>query len=115
PSVGGAWHVAPLLSRALLGALLLGLSSAASAQVAPTPSSSTSSPSAATPPGEDETIELTPFNVNADRDVGYVATSSLAGSRLNTELKDTAAAISVLTSEFLSDIGATSLTEALEW
>lgn len=65
--------------------------------------------------GEGETIELSPFLVSADKDVGYVATNTLAGSRMNTELRDTAATIGVLTSEFLADVGATSLTEALEW
>ncbi|MDO8543288.1 MAG: TonB-dependent receptor [Opitutaceae bacterium] len=64
---------------------------------------------------EDTPVELSPFVTNADRDVGYVANSSLAGSRLNTSLKDTAASLSVMTAEFLSDIGATNLSEALEW
>ena len=58
---------------------------------------------------------MTPFEVDAEEDVGYVANASLAGSRMNTALRDTAASISVLTSEFLSDVGATNLTEALKW
>ena len=62
-----------------------------------------------------ETVELTPFVINEDQDTGYVATASLAGSRLNTSLRDTAASLSVLTSEFISDIGATSLEEAMAW
>src|SRR5690606_34381617 len=33
----------------------------------------------------------------------------------NTDLKDTAASISVLTSEFMQDIGATSLADAMKW
>lgn len=60
-------------------------------------------------------IELSPFEVNTDRDVGYVAASSLAGGRADTELKYTPAAISVMTSEFLDDIGATNLRDSLEW
>src|SRR6186713_3223285 len=51
-----------------------------------------------------ETIELTPFVIREDQDTGYVATSSLAGSRLNTSLRDTAASLSVLTKEFMDDI-----------
>jgi outer membrane receptor protein involved in Fe transport len=63
----------------------------------------------------DETLTLSPFSVSADRDVGYIASGSLAGSRLNTELKDTAASLSVLTKEFMEDIGATSFADALAW
>ena len=74
-----------------------------------------SRPAASTTPAPDETVELSPFTVNADSDVGYVATSSLAGSRLNTNLKDTAASLSVLTKEFMDDIGATSVADAMAW
>ncbi|MGH7956225.1 MAG: TonB-dependent receptor plug domain-containing protein, partial [Opitutaceae bacterium] len=62
-----------------------------------------------------DTVTLSPFTVTADADVGYAASSTLAGSRFNTPLKDTAASISVLTAEFISDIGATNLTEALQY
>ncbi len=65
--------------------------------------------------GKTEAIELGPFVVNVDSDVGYVANSSLAGSRLNTPLRDTGASISVLTAEFIADIGAIDLPEALQW
>jgi iron complex outermembrane recepter protein len=63
----------------------------------------------------DETpaIELSPFTVNSSADVGYLANNTLAGSRLNTSLKDTAASISVMTEEFLSDIGAFSVNDAM--
>ena len=61
----------------------------------------------------DEVLTLTPFSVTADADTGYIARDSLAGSRLNTSLKDTAASLSVMTKEFLEDIGATTLEEAM--
>ncbi len=54
---------------------------------------------------EDEVFELSPFEIDASQDSGYRATNTLAGSRLNTQLKDVAASISVLTSEFMEDIG----------
>jgi outer membrane receptor protein involved in Fe transport len=60
-----------------------------------------------------ETVVLSPFNVNADEDVGYQAANTTAGSRLNTSLKDTAAAISPFTKEFLDDIGAITLTDLM--
>jgi iron complex outermembrane receptor protein len=63
----------------------------------------------------DEVLELTPFAVTGDRDVGYIAGDSLAGSRLNTSLKDTAASLTILTKEFLEDIGATNVADAMAW
>lgn len=62
---------------------------------------------------DDDVVELSPFVVETSRDVGYLAQNTLAGSRLNTSLKDTGAAISVLTKEFLSDIGATNMKDVI--
>lgn len=61
---------------------------------------------------EEKAIELSPFEVTTDQDVGYLAANSLAGSRLNSSLKDIAASISVFTEEFIADIGAVSFEEA---
>jgi iron complex outermembrane recepter protein len=60
-------------------------------------------------------VELSPFVVDDTKDVGYLATNTLAGSRFNTALKDTPATVSVMTSEFLSDIGATQIEEAMQY
>jgi outer membrane receptor protein involved in Fe transport len=63
---------------------------------------------------EEETIvELSPFEVLSTQDKGYAATSSLAGSRLNTDLRDVASAITVVTAEFLKDTGSTNLRDVL--
>lgn len=66
------------------------------------------------PPAE-AAVVLSPFEVNSSKDVGYVATSSLAGGRTEMSLKQTAAAISVFTREFLDDIGGESLTSVAMW
>ena len=58
---------------------------------------------------QDEVVELSPFTVNTSRDVGYVAENTLAGSRLNAQLRDTASSVSVFTKEFLDDLGVTDL------
>ncbi len=58
---------------------------------------------------------LSAFVVNESEDVGYAAASTLAGSRLNTNLKDLAAPISVFTKELLDDLGATTVNQALEF
>ncbi|MGH8017875.1 MAG: TonB-dependent receptor plug domain-containing protein, partial [Opitutaceae bacterium] len=64
---------------------------------------------------EGDTVELSPFTIEAASDIGYTATSSLAGSRLRTDLKDIAAQVDVMTPEFLGDIAATNLTEAVAY
>lgn len=61
----------------------------------------------ATNPPEEPATELSPFVVNADQDTGYTATSTLAGTRLRSDLKDLGASISVVTPELLSDLAAT--------
>lgn len=66
-------------------------------------------------PAADEALVLSPFEVNTSKDEGFVATSALAGGRLNTPLKDTPVAYSVLTSEFLEAFNVTDLTEAVQW
>lgn len=64
---------------------------------------------------KDEAIELNPFVVNSARDVGYLAGSSLSGSRLATNLKDLAAPSTAFTQEFMQDIGITDTTALSEY
>ncbi len=59
----------------------------------------------------DEAIKLSPFTITATEDRGYLATSTLAGSRTKTLLKDVAAQISVFTPELMSDLSLTNLEE----
>ncbi|MBI5692608.1 MAG: TonB-dependent receptor [Verrucomicrobia bacterium] len=67
------------------------------------------------PVASDEAIELSPFVVTTDQDVGYLAANTAAGSRLNTALIDTPASISELTKEFLADINANNTMDAVEF
>lgn len=61
---------------------------------------------------EDEEIyELSPFEVDSRGDSGYMATHTLAGTRLNTSLKDVASSVSVFTEQFIEDLGAESIEE----
>jgi iron complex outermembrane recepter protein len=108
---------APGISRRAARPLLLGwivasLGVLASLQAADR-GAETSVPSIAVPPKE--VVELSPFVVNTDRDVGYQAENTLAGSRLNTSLRDTAGSITVFTREFLDDIAATDISEVLRY
>lgn len=66
----------------------------------------------ATPP-KSETIQLSPFEVLSEKDTGYRANGTLAGTRLRTDLKDVAASVSVITKDFMNDLGATNLAELL--
>ncbi len=76
-------------------------------------SSSTTAP--ASGKAEPAPVVLSPFTVSSDRDSGYQAGNTLAGSRLNTKLSETPASVSVFTEEFLKDLGATGLAQVLEY
>jgi len=64
---------------------------------------------------KDDVIELSPFEVSAESDNGYTAATTLAGNRLNTELRDIGNAVTVINSQFLKDIGATSNETLLQY
>ena len=61
----------------------------------------------------DETFELSPFEVDGSGDQGYLAANSLAGSRLNTSLKDIPSVVDVYTREIIDDMAATDLQDML--
>ncbi|HEX2855454.1 MAG TPA: TonB-dependent receptor plug domain-containing protein [Opitutaceae bacterium] len=56
-------------------------------------------------------LVLTPFEVNASGDRGYLATSTLSGTRLNSKLEDLAASISVVTKQQLTDTASTDIND----
>lgn len=64
---------------------------------------------------KDDTVELSPFVVASTSELGYQATSTLAGTRLNTSLKDVGAAVSVYTAEFLADINVSKIEDILTY
>src|SRR5688572_12207857 len=57
--------------------------------------------SSAAAPAEDKAIELSPFQVSAESDRGYLASNTLAGTRMNSRLEDLANSISVVTRQQL--------------
>jgi hypothetical protein len=78
-------------------------------------STSVSNSPAAPAAQADEIIELSPFTVDASKDKGYRAENTLAGSRLNTALRDTAAPVSVFTEEFLQDLAITNIDDLMDY
>jgi outer membrane receptor protein involved in Fe transport len=66
-------------------------------------------------PVKDDVVQLSPFEVAVDKDTGYRASGTLAGTRLRTELRDVAASISVVTKDFMQDIGANNLEDLLPY
>lgn len=94
----------PKTRSALLGGLLAVITGSDRLSAQTTPASDRK---------EDGIVVLSPFSVSSDRDNGYQATSTLAGTRLNTPIKDLAASISIYTKAFLDDIGATSSNDLL--
>ena len=74
---------------------------------APTPKPASASPA--------NVVTLSPFEVSETQDNGYAGQDTLSGSRLRTNLRDVAAAISPMTAEFLRDIAATSVEGAMEY
>lgn len=63
----------------------------------------------------DETVKLSPFVVNTDKDTGFSVASALAGGRLVTDLKDTPIAYSVVNRDLIDALGLTDLNQAANW
>jgi outer membrane receptor protein involved in Fe transport len=110
-----------------IGMLFFGsiLAASLSAQTVATPTANTQTPppaaaqvtptTVASGTEEEQVVKLSPFEVSTTRNIGYQATDTLAGTRIRTDLKDVGASISVLTKEFLNDIGATDSASMLEY
>ncbi len=101
--------MAPTSSSYLVrvGALSLALPLVLAAQSTPT--------SAAGKSASEDVVALSPFSVQADSINGYTASQTLSGTRLRSEARDVGAAMTILTPEFLDDIGATDITSAFDF
>ncbi len=74
--------------------------------VAPVPVSTTSS---------EKAIELSPFTVSTTKDVGYFAENTLAGSRINTNLADLAASVTVVTKQQMEDTASLDINDIFKY
>lgn len=72
-------------------------------------------PSEAPAKSDESPIVLSPFEVTSQKDTGYQASETLAGTRIRTDLKDVGGALSVYTKDFMKDIGATDIGTLLQY
>ena len=63
----------------------------------------------------EEPITLSAFEVSAIEDTGYAPSESLSGTKVRTNLREIPMNIQVVTAEFIEDIGAFDLQEALAY
>lgn len=59
---------------------------------------------AAAPAADDEVVKLSPFTVSTEKDNGYRASNSIAGTRTNTPIKDIPINIQVFTKDLAEDL-----------
>jgi outer membrane receptor protein involved in Fe transport len=95
-----AYLLLPLLS-------LLAGTSAFAQQAAPAPAASAGE--------QEDTIVLTPFQVDASKDTGYYAENTLAGSRLNTKVSDLGSSISVITKQQIDDTASVDINDVFRY
>lgn len=72
-------------------------------------------PKEATPPAAEQVLELEPFEVVTTSNRGYGATTVSGATRTNVKLEDLPQTITVVNDQFLKDIAAFSLDEALAY
>lgn len=63
----------------------------------------------------EEVVELSPFVIASARDEGWVAASTLAANRTNTDLINVGASIDAITAEFMQDFSAYTLEDTAKW
>ncbi len=90
----------------LIGALTTG------AQSTPT---TTPNPSSTTAETDEETVILSPFQVDASKDIGYYAQNTLAGSRLSTNIADLGSSISVITKQQMEDTASLDINDVFRY
>jgi len=68
-----------------------------------------------TTPTDEEVVKLTPFEVESDKDYGYLKTNSATATRIGMEIQKIPLNISVISREFLDDTNAKSLTDLFRY
>ena len=103
PAFNPTRRIFPPRCRRFAAATLL-IAAVASAQVAP-PATTASDPA----------VQLSAFEVSAEKDLGYAASSALTGTRTNEKLENLPNSITVMTQEFLQDLAVNNFLDAVEY
>lgn len=90
-----------ITSRISIRYVFLAAAGSLSAQVATNPSAGTVA--------VDQAVVLSPFTVEAGTEKGYLATQTLNGTRLKTDLRDVGSALTIFTEQMMDDLGANSI------
>jgi hypothetical protein len=105
------------LARLLLASLVAGALHTAHAQTAtasdPKPVSASDAKVAEV--NKEGALVLTPFTVDTTKDKGYYAENTLAGSRLNSNLSDLAASITVVTKQQMADTASLDINDVFRY
>lgn len=64
---------------------------------------------------DEDLVVLTPFEISTAKDTGYEATETLGGTRIRTRLKDVGTSLTVVTKDFIQDVGATNSATLLQY
>jgi len=64
-------------------------------------------------PAAGETVQLSPFVVSSDADDGYSSTETASASRFRQKLKDIPQSITIMSAQFLKDVGAVDLQDIM--
>lgn len=97
-----------LLTSTLLPALAL-------AQTAPAASSTIPAAATSKTTAESEAVKLSVFTVSEDKDLGYESMQTTSGMRTAQELRNVANSISIMNSQFIEDLGLTTMEEMSTW
>ena len=104
------------LAVALSTLMSSGLAQVANSNSVPDTTTTTTTAQVTTSSGEENTpVVLSPFEVQSTQDTGYRARNTLAGSRISTDLADLAGPITVVTKDFIDDIGAVNINDILTY
>jgi iron complex outermembrane receptor protein len=72
-------------------------------------------PPAVSPAGREDPVVLSPFQVDATAEQGYLATQTLSGTRLKTDLRDIGSALTIFTEQMMNDLAVNNLNDVLNF
>jgi len=89
--------------------------SAPSLRAQTTTTTTTTTPAAAAVPADEGVQTMSKFNVNSEKDNGYLKTNAATATRIGMEVQRTPLAIEIKSAEFLADTNTQSLTDILRY